>query len=85
MSEGIARALVTGLGAYAALGVLFAVAFAGFGVERVDPAAKGAPWTFRLLIVPGATALWPILVWRWWRGGPAEEHNAHRDAARGPR
>ena len=54
-------------GAYAAVGVLFAVAFATWGIQRVDPAAKGAPLGFRLLILPGSAALWPLLLGRWMR------------------
>ena len=54
-------------GAYAAAGVLFAAAFVTWGVQRVDPAAKGAPLGFRLLIFPGCAALWPLLLGRWMR------------------
>ena len=61
MSEPLARILVNVLGGYAGAGALFAVAFVLAGVARVDPAAKGAPWTFRVLILPGAAALWPWL------------------------
>jgi hypothetical protein len=54
-------------GAYAAVGAVFAAAFATWGVQRVDPAAKGAPLGFRLLILPGSAALWPLLLRRWMR------------------
>ena len=54
-------------GAYVAAGVVFAVAFVGWGVQQVDPAAKGAPLGFRLLILPGSAALWPLLLRRWMR------------------
>jgi len=54
-------------GAYAVLGVVFAAAFVTLGVQRVDPAAKGAPLGFRLLILPGCAALWPLLLGRWMR------------------
>jgi len=81
---GIADRLVLGAGCYLAAGLVFALAFVTAGVQRVDPAAHGAPWGFRLLILPGAAALWPLLLARWVRGaGPPEERNAHRDAARG--
>lgn len=52
---------------YFALGAIFAIAFALRGVERVDPVAKGASWGFRLLILPGAAAFWPLLLGRWLR------------------
>lgn len=54
-------------GAYVAAGVVFAVAFVTRGVQRIDPAAKGAPLGFRLLILPGCAALWPMLLGRWMR------------------
>lgn len=81
---GIADGLVLAAGVYVAAGLVFALAFVTVGVQRVDTAAQGAPWGFRLLILPGAVALWPLLMARWVRGaGPPEERNAHRDAARG--
>lgn len=68
---------------YVAIGLGFAIAFVIAGVGRIDPAAKGASLGFRLLIVPGVAALWPILLMRWARGAqPPLEHTAHRDAAR---
>ena len=68
-----AKAVVYGLDAYAALGLLFAVAFVTVGVERVDPTAKGATFGFRLLIVPGSIALWPVLVAYWIHAPRPEE------------
>jgi hypothetical protein len=54
-------------GAYVTAGLVFAAAFVTWGVQRVDPAAKGAPLEFRLLILPGCAALWPLLLRRWMR------------------
>lgn len=51
--------------AYAAAGLGIAIAFALYGVRRIDEAAAGAPWTFRLIILPGAAALWPIVLKKW--------------------
>ena len=69
---------------YLGLGFVFAVAFAFFGARRIDPHAAQGSWGFRLLIIPGAMALWPILLRRWLLGldKPPEEDNAHRRAAR---
>jgi hypothetical protein len=53
---------------YASVGLLFALFFALRGAERYDPAVKNSPWGFRLLIVPGAMALWPFLIARTLRG-----------------
>ena len=66
---------------YLAAGLLFALAFIGFGARRVDPAAADSGWGFRLIILPGTVALWPWLLRRWLGGlPPPEERNAHRSA-----
>ncbi len=52
-------------GAYLAVGLLFAAAFVSVGISEVDRAADDGPIGFRLLIVPGAAALWPYLAIRW--------------------
>lgn len=51
--------------AYAAFGLLFAVVFVVAGVGRIDHAAAGSGLGFRLMILPGAAALWPLLLVRW--------------------
>lgn len=61
---------------YAAIGGGVAVLFLLFGLERVEPGARGAV-TFRPLIVPGIVLIWPIVVWRWW----AQAKPANRAAA----
>ena len=84
-AETIATALVWLAALYAGAGLLFALAFLrpGGGVERVDPAAQGAGWGFRLVVLSGVAALWPLLLARWLtgRGRPPVESNAHRRAA----
>jgi hypothetical protein len=80
----IARLIVGLLAAYTGFGGVFALLFVTLGVQRLDPAARGAGLVFRLLLVPGAAAFWPLLARRW-LGGMAEpplERNAHRAAAR---
>lgn len=62
---GTADIILLAAAAYAALGVVFGVLFAVAGVGRVDHAAIGAPWSFRLLILPGAAALWPLMLRKW--------------------
>ncbi|MGH9372534.1 MAG: hypothetical protein ACRD15_13470 [Vicinamibacterales bacterium] len=69
MSERLAELLVAAVGAYVAAGVVFAVAFVAWGVSRVDPVAREATIGFRLIILPGAIALWPLLAARWMRTG----------------
>jgi len=83
VAEEIASAAVCGLALYAALGFAFALAFAAEGAAALDPNARGASLGFRVLIVPGAAALWPFLLRRWLRGERTvpTERNAHRAAA----
>lgn len=80
----IAAVILIALGIYLAVGLLFAIPFALIGVERIDPHAAHGSWGFRLLIIPGTTALWPLLLKRWMKGAkePPEECNGHRRAAR---
>jgi len=65
MTVTMARALLYVLSTYVAIGTLVAVPFVAFGIGRVDPAAREAPWTFRALVFPGAVAFWPLLLRRW--------------------
>jgi hypothetical protein len=57
--------LLTGLAAYAAAGLLTAIAFVIFGVVRVLPAPVPVTVGARILLVPGAAALWPYVLGRW--------------------
>ena len=52
---------------YAAAGMLFALAFVARGVERIDPVAKDSDWAFRVFLLPGSAALWPLLLRKWIR------------------
>ncbi len=56
---------------YGIAGVAVAVAFVTFGVERA--LAKPAPVSIgaRVLLVPGAAALWPYVLYRWLTAGRA--------------
>ena len=68
---------------YLVVGLLFALPFVLRGVDRIDPVARESAKGFRVMIVPGVIALWPILARRWIRGTPPpQERNAHRRAAR---
>jgi len=50
---------------YLAVGALFAPVFALFGAERVLPREAHVSPGARVLLLPGATLLWPLLVIRW--------------------
>lgn len=67
---------------YLMVGGCFAVPFALRGVGRLDPVAQHGTRGFRVLIIPGAIALWPLLAWRLAKRVMPRERNAHRDLAR---
>jgi hypothetical protein len=66
LSVGFAGVLVMVLGAYGAIGLVVAVLFLVFAIERMDPAAVGA-YAFRPLLIPGLMLLWPLVLARWVR------------------
>jgi hypothetical protein len=80
MFETFIKAFVYVLETYAGLGLIFAVPFVWFGVQRVDSEARGSGTGFRLLILPGVAAFWPMFLYRWTRGTvePPVEKNPHR-------
>jgi hypothetical protein len=62
--DGVAATAVEAGRLWVGAGLLTAAAFLGFGIDRVDPAARGA-WAFRPLLAPGIVLLWPLVLWRW--------------------
>ncbi len=80
MLETFANALVYTLAVYAAFGLLFAVTFVWLGVQRLDSEAQGSGIGFRMLILPGVAAFWPMFLYRWTRRivEPPIETNPHR-------
>lgn len=70
-----AEALLALAGVYVWVGVAVAVVFLGWGVDRIDPAARGA-FLFRILAAPGVVGLWPLVIAAWYgalRRRPAVE------------
>ncbi len=53
--------------AYLLIGFVFGIAFLWKGARVVDPLVKDTSWAFKLLILPGSIALWPILLTKWIR------------------
>jgi hypothetical protein len=84
IATAIATVLVWSIQIYLLVGILFAAycLFAG-GLGRIERGAAEGTRGFRLLMVPGLMALWPVLVRRALAGAGAApiEKNAHRDAA----
>jgi len=49
---------------YIGVGLAFAVHFVTRLAPRIDESAIGSPLGFKLLIFPGAAALWPLLAFK---------------------
>ncbi|MBK1660216.1 hypothetical protein [Paracraurococcus ruber] len=64
MSRLTAELLLAAAGAYGACGLAVGLLFLLRGLDRVDPAARGAH-AFRPLLLPGLLLLWPLVLWRW--------------------
>ena len=62
----IAEAILAGLNHYLTAGLVLALFFVVFGIDRVTPQARGS-WLFRLLVIPGVVGLWPLVLVRWIR------------------
>jgi len=75
-----ARVFVALLEAYAVIGFVFAGVFVSLGVQKLDSEARGSGLAFRLLLLPGVSAFWPMFLARWIRGTvePPLEKNPHR-------
>ena len=56
-----------GLASYAAIGLAVGIAFIATGTSRVLPGPASFTPGARLLILPGAAALWPYVLIRWLR------------------
>lgn len=61
----MADVLVTLASGWLWIGGAVALALVVLGMDYVEPNARGA-YSFRVLIIPGAILLWPIVLWRWW-------------------
>jgi hypothetical protein len=61
--DSIATILAIGFVIYVAAGLVVGLGFVIFGISTVQP----APVTIgaRILLLPGATALWPLVMSRW--------------------
>ena len=76
----MAQTFIDAFTAYAGFGLVFALAFVFLGVQRLDSEAQGSGVGFRLLILSGVAAFWPMFLRRWVRGiaEPPVEKNPHR-------
>ena len=60
----MAAAIVQGVTIYLAIGGIVGMAFLFLGIDRIDPAARGA-YAFRPLLLPGCVLMWPFVAVRW--------------------
>jgi len=49
---------------YVGIGLLFGMYFFVKGAAQLDPLIKDSKWSVRLLLIPGAVGLWPLLLIR---------------------
>ena len=65
----IGMVLLYGLLLYVVAGLCTAAAFVIFGVTRVFADAMRVTVGARILLLPGAAALWPYVLYRWLASG----------------
>jgi hypothetical protein len=63
----IVRASIYAIEAYFAIGACVGIAFVTRGVSAIDASARGSSIAFRLLILPGSAAFWPLVLVKWIR------------------
>ncbi|MBI1392826.1 MAG: hypothetical protein GC152_08815 [Alphaproteobacteria bacterium] len=73
MDISTAIALWIGVGAYLLVGVIVGGFYLLVGARRLDAAADGASAWFRLIALPGAAAVWPLLALRQIAGAKVDE------------
>lgn len=63
--SGIATILLTGFAAYVVAGIAIAAVFVVGAASRALPEPAPVTLGARLLMAPGAIALWPVVLRRW--------------------
>jgi len=54
--------IVSFLGLYMGIGLIFGLLFILVFMGRIDSSAAGASWPVRLIVLPGAILIWPIML-----------------------
>ena len=52
---------------YMLAGAVFALFFVWRGAAHLDEAARGISWKTRMLLYPAGAALWPLLLYKWYK------------------
>ena len=60
----VASVLILIFQAYVGIGVIVALLFLLWGIDRIDDAAHHS-YLFRLLLIPGVVGIWPLVLHRW--------------------
>lgn len=76
MTIATAEMIWLAIAGYLAIGVVFGFLFVFAGATRMDRATGGAGLPFRLLVIPGAAMLWPLLLLMWLTGAGANRRDA---------
>lgn len=56
--------MVFGFYSYLIIGFVLGIAIILRGLNSIDPTTVGSPISFKLIILPGVVALWPMLIKR---------------------
>lgn len=67
MATTIISLLLVIAGLYLLAGLLFAILFVIIGITKVDESTHGSGIGFRIIIIPGIMAFWPLLLKKWIR------------------
>jgi hypothetical protein len=49
---------------YFGIGLVFGIWFIIAGAPKLDEGAKGTPWHFRLILLPGSILIWSVLLYK---------------------
>ncbi len=63
--EQVFSIVLTVIGVYMAIGLIFGLIFIDTGLKKVDKNAQEASRSFRLLILPGLLIFWPFFLKKW--------------------
>ncbi len=53
------------IAAYLVCGLLFVIPFLLKGIHKIDETTVGSSWGFKIIIIPGVIACWPVLLMKW--------------------
>ena len=63
--ESIISTILTIVGIYLALGIIFSIAFLWKGIAKVDDGANETGVIFKMLLFPGLVAFWVYFLRKW--------------------